>query len=313
MRIEIDFDRSNRSPNTMALSRFLNDHLIGIDHGITFQAIFITLIEHPKKAQKFKKRFLYHKYADLTVPYTPTDPDYNKLNTFNFQTVFEIVLESLDSVDGIEVTNRDFKIALLKKDLEALRPQLPQTETELKQYSTNTKALDAQIHLKWMECQIEQRRNHKRELKKKVKEFRRYDLRESPAALPYLNMMIDLLHRNLKQHLLYTPLYSHIYFSIAETLEQAKIQFPLEDWYEYVYVAWDYTHFETLSPTARLHYTIQQLSGSLRELGTIDHVDHTALEGLLTAVQQDATPFLDPGNMATLEKELDFYLGVKRS
>lgn len=122
MRIEILY-LDHKSKNTIALSNFLNYNLIEIDHGTTFNAVFITLINNPKKTQKFKRRFLYKKYADIAIPvYSDYD---DELSVENFQKEFEFLESCLHLVHEIEVTPFDFDEDLLRKDLGELKKRIP--------------------------------------------------------------------------------------------------------------------------------------------------------------------------------------------
>ncbi|MEG2101959.1 hypothetical protein [Chryseobacterium sp.] len=302
MRIQIDFDKKDRSQTILALERFLNYNLIEINHGLTFEAVFITFIEKPKKTQKFKRKFLYKKYADISIPFDFSN--YSELNLVDFNNAFETIIENIEVINEIEVENKDFEILKLKKNLISLRVLLPKNNTELEFFIENTKELHKQIHLKRMNCRTEQRVSNKRDLIKKLKGFRAYDKKENKLLRPYLNKITDILEKNLKLNQLLSPGYSEIYFSISDSLEDAKTEFPLEDWHEYTYVVIDYDKFESLDISNRFSYLSGILSSALDEICTIDHLDKTTIEVLKAKLQDDLKEFLTNSSAEQIADEL---------
>ncbi|OCK50795.1 hypothetical protein BA768_18950 [Chryseobacterium sp. CBo1] len=302
MRIQIDFDKKVRSQTVLALERFLNYNLIEINHGLTFEAIFITFIEKPKKTQKFKRKFLYKKYADISIPLDFSN--YSELNLVDFNNAFESIIENIEVVNEIDVKNRDFKILKLKENIISLRALLPKNNLALEFFIENSKELDKEIHLKRMNCRKEQRVSNKRDLIKKLKGFRAYDKNDNKLLRPYLNKITNILENNLKLNQLLSPGYSEIYFSISDTLEDAKTEFPLEDWYEYTYCEMDYDKFESLDVINKFNYLSGILSSSLDEICRIDHLDKTTIEELKAKFQNDLKEFLTNGSPEQIEDEL---------
>lgn len=305
MRIQIDFDKKDRSKTILALERFLNYNLIEINHGLTFEAIFITFIEKPKKAQKFKRKFLYKKYADISIPLDFSN--YSELNLVDFNSAFETIIENIEVVNEIDVENRDFKILKLKENIISLRVLLPKNNVALEFFIENSKELDKEIHLKRMNCRTEQRVSSKRDLIKKLKGFRAYDKNDNKLLRPYLNKITNILENNLKLNQLLSPGYSEIYFSISDTLEDAKTEFPLEDWYEYTYCEIDYCKFESLDIINRFNYLSGILASSLDQICTIDHLDKTIIEELKAKLEDDLKEFLTNCSTGQIADELSSF------
>ena len=191
MRFQIDFDKDIRSENVLALERFLNYNLIEINHGLTFEAVFFTFVEKPKKDQKYKRRFLYRKYADVSIPFIFFNS--NQLSIIDFTNAFDTILSNIETINEIEVQNKDFNILLLKENLTSLKSILPKSITELKIYSENTEEIDKEIHLKRMNCREQNRINNPKELIKKLMEFRAYDKKANILLRPYLNKITEIL------------------------------------------------------------------------------------------------------------------------
>lgn len=292
MRLQIDFDKKNRSVNILALERFLNYNLIGTNHGLTFEAIFITLIENPKKNQKYKRRFLYRKYADISVPFEFTN--YSELNIVDFENAFETICESIEYVKEIE--SIDFNYTLLKADITALRLLLPKDKEELKPYIESADKIDTEIHLKRMNCRDKQRQCCKKELNKRVKGYRAYDKKETLLLRPYLNLITELLENVTKKELLLSPNYSEIYISISDNINDARTVFPLENWYEYAYIALDYNKFESYNLENRFYQLVGLVSDSLFELGRIDGLDEKAIERIVNELKDSVSDILTTHN-----------------
>lgn len=284
MRIQIDFDKKNKSQSIIALERFLNFNLIEINHGHTFDAIFITFIENPKKGQKYKRRFLYKKYADISVPCQ--FQNYDDFSFENFRTAFFAALNAINFIDEIEVEKPDFNSQLLKSDISNLEALLPKTLPELSAWINNGKDTDKQIHLKRMAGLLKRRKENKRPLVKEISGVRIYDKKRDSELRPYLNIFSKLLTYEFKLIKPLSPGYAEIYFSLSDTLDDAKSEFALEDWYEYSYVVLDYDHFFASGEKDRLQMLCTLLCNGLAELATIDGLDRPDLDKCILGSKQ---------------------------
>ncbi|WP_306350140.1 hypothetical protein [Flavobacterium sp. '19STA2R22 D10 B1'] len=284
MRIEILY-LDHKSKNTIALSNFLNYNLIEIDHGTTFNAVFITLINNPKKTQKFKRRFLYKKYADIAIPvYSDYD---DELSVENFQKEFEFLESCLHLVHEIEVTPFDFDEDLLRKDLEELKKRIPKTEEELNYWLDEKEELRDQIVVKYVNGKINQRRKKPKELVKLLGGFRIYDKKDNVLLRPYFNLYCDILSHFKKKIKIFTPGYNEIYFSFSDQLDDAKTEFPLEDWHQYTYAVLDYNLFSTSSEEGRFNLLYTSIAEALQGIAEIDGLDIIVINSLLTALQNE--------------------------
>lgn len=296
----------NRSQTIEVLARFLNYNLCEIDHGLTFDAIFITLIEKAKKTQKFKRNFLYKKYADISIPFDFTNR--SELDLVDFNNAFETIIEHVDAIDEIVVPNKHFHTSKFKADLIALRPLLPKTQTAMSFFIENAGELDRAIILKGMNGRATQRQNNKRDLNRKLKEFIAFDNKHNKSLRPYLNIITGILTKNLKLYPLYAPVYEKIYFNISDTLDDAKINCATtEDWHEYTYAALDYDKFDRLDISNRLYYLADIFSVALDEIGRIDHLDQASIEGLKAKLKEDLNTFLTTSSEEQIASELRPY------
>lgn len=302
MRIQLDFDKKIRSKSLLALERFVNFYLIGIDHGLTFEAVFITFIEKPKKDQTFKRRFLYKKYADISVP--GTFADYESLNLEDFRTGFKAVKNSIKFVKEILVEGIDFNEGKLEEDINSLESLIPKTEDELKYWYYNKDELDRQIHLKRMECRDQQRKENLKPLLKPVKGIRIYDKKEDLNLRPYLNFVSCLLANQIKAKNLLSPGYKEIYFSISDSLNDARTEFPLEDWHEYAYATLDYNKFWQSEEKDRIELLYNSLVIALRDLAALDNLDNQSMELIIKDLSKEIKEITNLPNFKEIAETL---------
>jgi hypothetical protein len=294
MRIQIDFDKKNRSDTIIAMERFLNYYLIGTNHGTTFEAILITLIEKPSRQQKFKRRYLYKKYADISV--SCTYDNYSDLTIENFNTVLTAVEDSIEVIREIKTDKLDFNEQLLKADISKLKAKAPKTEDGLMYWIKQAERLDKDIHLKRMDCRENQRRNSKRALTRKIKRVRMYDKRENQALRPYLNYLSKHLAEKFKSDSIQLPNYSEIYFSISDSIEDAKTEFPLETWHEYTYFSINYDTFENATESMRFEMLFDLIEKALQDLADIDNLDSVTLKSGLLKTKSEVANYLNSAN-----------------
>ncbi|RVU00923.1 hypothetical protein EOD41_09825 [Mucilaginibacter limnophilus] len=302
MRIQIDFDKKNRSQSIIALERFLNLNLIEINHGHTFDAIFITFIENPKKSQKYKRRFLYKKYADISVPCQ--FQYYADFSLENFRAAFFAVLNAINFIDEIEVKTSDFNSQSLKSDLSNLEVLIPKTTLELSALINNGKDIDKQIHLKRMVGLLNRRKENRKPLIKEIKEVRIYDKKRNLELRPYLNIFSEILTSELKLIKPLSPGYSEIYFSLSDTIDDARSEFALEDWYEYSYVVLDYNHFFESEEKERFQILYILFANGLMELVKIDGLNKFDLDSCILGLKRRLNHILDSRDFLKIIDEL---------
>jgi hypothetical protein len=302
MRIQIDFDKKIRSRSILALERFLNFNLIETNHGNTFDAIFITFIEKPKKDQKYKRRFLFRKYADISVPCQ--FQNYEDFSLENFRTAFFAVTSAINFIDEIQVAGSDFNAQLLKSDLSKLELLIPKTPQELSFLRDNAKEIDKKIHLKRLAGLLNRRKENRKPLVKEIKGVRIYDKKRNLELRPYLNLFSDILTSEFKLIRPLSPGYSEIYFSLSDTIDDAKSEFALEDWYEYIYVLLDYEHFFECEEKERLGILFNVFSNGLIELADIDGLNKSILDNCIVGLKRHIDSILESKDFPQIIDEL---------
>lgn len=284
MRIQLDFDKLNKSPSVLALERFLNYHLIEINHGISFDAIFVTFIEKPKKNQKYKRKYLYKLYADISIDCE--FEKYNELSLSDFENGFIAFQKSIEFIKEINIENRDFNENLLKSNIQDLKVLIPKNESELNKWVGKKDEIERIIHLKRMNCKFEQRKLNQKPLVVKLKGFRIYEESENPDLRPYLNFISDILCDTVKKFSFFTPKYKEIYFYISENIDDAKKVFALEDWHEYAYVILDYNIFFKSNIKEKFTMLFKSLSIAFYELSEIDNLNNQSISIVLNELNE---------------------------
>ncbi|OGS69882.1 MAG: hypothetical protein A3G95_05750 [Flavobacteria bacterium RIFCSPLOWO2_12_FULL_31_7] len=284
MRIQIDFDKKQKSPSMFALERFLNYHLIEINHGISFDAIFITFIEKPKKDQKYKRKYLYKLYADISIDCE--FENYNELSLSNFEKGFVSFQKSIEFIKEINIENRDFNESLLKTNIQDLKVLIPKNEIELNKWVGKKDEIERIIHLKRMKCKFEQRKLNQKPLNVKLKGFRIYEDSENPDLRPYLNFISVTLSEIVKKFSFFTPKYKEIYFYISKNIDEAKKVFALEDWHEYAYAVLDYDTFLNSNIKEKFVLLYKSLSIAFYELSEIDNLDNQSIATVLNELNK---------------------------
>jgi hypothetical protein len=295
MRIQIDFDKKDRSPSVIALERFLNFNLIEINHGSTFDAIFITIIESPKKNQKYKRRFLHKKYADISIPYQ--FQNYHDFSLENFRMAFFAITNAINFIDEIQVEKSDFNAQLLKSDLSKLEYLIPKTLSELNILLDSGKEIDEKIHLKRMASLLRRRKENKKPLVKEIKGVRIYDKKRNLELRPYLNLFSSILTSEFKLVKPLSPGYCEIYFSLSDTLDDAKSEFVLENWYEYSYVQLEYGKFFEFEEKERLEILFKIFSD-------IDGLDKPTLNNCVVGLKRQIDWMLESKDFSQIIDEL---------
>lgn len=303
MRIQIDFDKKQKSPSMFALERFLNYHLIEINHGLSIEAIFITFIEKPKKDQKYKRKYLYKLYADISV-----DCDFENYNEFslsNFEKGFFSFEKSIDFIKEINIENKDFNENLLKSNIQNLKVLIPKNETELNKWGGQKDEIERIIHLKRMNCKFEQRKLNQKPLIVKLKGYRIYEESENPDLRPYLNFISQTLCETVNKRLFFTPKYKEIYFYISENIDDAKKVFALEDWYEYAYAVLDYNIFFKSDIKEKFTMLFKSLSIAFYELSEIDKLDNQSIANILNVLNEKINSLIEKNKENDLIEKLN--------
>lgn len=303
MRIQIDFDKVNKSPSVLALERFLNYHLIEINHGISFDAIFVTFIEKPKKNQKYKRKYLYKLYADISIDCE--FENYNELSLSNFEKGFMAFQKSIEFIKEISIENKDFNENLLKSNIQDLKVLIPKNESELNQWVGKKDEIERIIHLKRMNCKFEQRKLNQKPLIVKLKGFRIYEESENPDLRPYLNFISKILSEILKKFPFSTPKYKEIYFYISENIDDAKKVFALEDWYEYAYVVLDYNIFFKSKIKEKFTMLYKSLAIAFYELSEIDNLDNQSIAKVLNELNEKINSAIEENTESDLIEKLN--------
>lgn len=286
MRFGLDFHKKNdRSPSVHALEAFLNEHTIGTNHGTTFECIFITFVENPSKSRKFKQRLLYGKYADIELPVEFHDS--SKLLIDDFVRCFTLIPAAIQKSAQIKVANMDYDHDLLQANIERAADHLPCDQRALGQYYSNLAAIEKANHLKRVNCRLKTRRNTPRPLTKRLVGVRIYDKFDEGILGPHPGVFAEIFSNLLRRSGMMLPNYQEIYFSLAETVDEAKSEIALVDWHEYTYCALDPNKYKRATENEKRNMLLDSLSAGLRSLADVDHLDTGIVENVIDRIYSE--------------------------
>ena len=88
-------------------------------------------------------------------------------------------------------------------------------------------------------------------------------------------------------------------------MEDAKTELPLEDWYEYTYVAINYQEFEKFGVKNRFEYLVEFISNGLNEICRIDNLETKSFENLKSFLRKSVNDFLTKNDENKIIDELN--------
>ncbi|MCT8138501.1 hypothetical protein H1D32_12575 [Anaerobacillus sp. CMMVII] len=275
-----------RNKSLSLLETFLNEHLIGDFHGLTFECLLIRFINNPPKKKKFKLNSLYKTIAQIEIEGNFTDNV--RLNVSDFQHGFLKVYEAINMVPLIEINEKlDFQKDKLLADFKNIVQFAPQTDGELKDYACKEEEIRYLNTVKRVDCLINSYKNNPRSLNKKVIGVRLYDHFERDTLSPYSYIYSQLFSNLLRRAEVKSPDYEEIYFSIAETLEQAKQSFAFETWNKYTYSTLNLSQYKKSDEEGKSKMVFNTMCTGLRLIADFDHLEKEKIEGVIEYIDRN--------------------------
>lgn len=276
-----DFNTKEEQNKSLSLlDTFLNEHLIGDFHGQTFDCILIRFINNAPKNKKFKLKSLYKTIAEIEIEGNFTNNV--KLNIFDFQHGLSKVEEAINMVPRIEVKEElDFDKDKLLDEFKNIIQNAPQNDEELKDYAKKEKEVRYLNTVKRVDCLIYSYKINPKPLNKKIIGVRLYDHFERNSLSPYSYIYSQLFSNLLRRAEVKSPDYEEIYFSIAETMEQAKQSFALETWYKYTYSTLNLSQYKQSDEEGKSKMVFNSMCAGLRMITDFDHLEKEKIEGVI--------------------------------
>lgn len=282
-----DFDtKEEKNKSLSLLDTFLNEHLIGLFHGHTFECILIRFISNAPIKKKFKLKSLYKTIAEIEIKGNFSNNE--KLNICDFNQGLSSIEEAIKRVPQIEIKEElDFDEIKLIKDFKKIVKNAPQSEEELKNYAKKEEKIRYINTIKRVDCLMYSYKINPKPLNKNIIGVRLYDHFERNTLLPYSYIYSQLFSNLLRRAEVKTPGYEEIYFSVAETLEQAKQSFSLESWHKYTYSTLNLSEYIQQDEDGKAKMVFNSMCCGLRMITEFDHLEKEKIEDVIEYIDRN--------------------------
>jgi hypothetical protein len=276
-----DFKSKDEQHRTLhVLETFLNEHLISGFHGKTFDTILIRFINHAPKKKKFKLKSLYKTIAEVEIQGSFSDNV--KLNINDFQHGLSKVEDAINMVERIEMKEElDFDRETLVDSFQSIISHAPQTDGELKEYAKKEKEINYLNNVKRVDCLIHSWKRHPRPLTKPIVGVRLYHHFERFELAPYDFIYSELFSNLLRRAGLKSPGYDEIYFSIGETMEQAKQSIAIDEFFAYTYSTLDLLEYHKADASGKAELVFRSMCNGLRLIADFDHLEKEKIDRVI--------------------------------
>jgi hypothetical protein len=278
--------KEEKNKSLSVLDTLLNEHLIGDFHGRTFECILIRFINNAPPKKKFKLKSLYKVFAEVEIEGNFTNNA--KLNIIDFQHGLSKVEEAINKVPLIEVKEElDFNKDKLINSLNNMINNAPQTDEELKNYAKNEKEINYLNAVKRVDSLIYSYKINLRPLMKRINGVRLYDHFERNTLAPYDYIYSELFSNLLRKAELKLPDYDEIYFSIGETMEQAKQSIAIDEFFKYTYSTLNLSEYYQADDNGKANIVFHSMCEGLRLIADFDHLEKDKIEGVIKNIAKN--------------------------
>ncbi|MCS0672817.1 hypothetical protein [Cytobacillus firmus] len=277
--------KEEKNKSLILLDTFLNEHFIGEFHGFTFESILIRFINNAPPKKKFKLKSLYKIIAEVEIEGNFTNNV--KLNIHDFQHGLLKVEEAINKVSQIEVNELDFNKDKLLNSLNNIIDIAPQTDEELKNYAKKEKEINFLNTVKRVDSLIYSYKINPRPLLKRIIGVRLYDHFERNTLAPYDYIYSQLFSNLLRRAEVMSPDYDEIYFSIAETMEQAKQSIAIDEFFKYTYSTLNLSEYNQADDEAKANMVFHSMCEGLRLIADFDHLEKEKIEGVIEYIAKN--------------------------
>ncbi|WJE26682.1 hypothetical protein [Bacillus cereus] len=282
-----DFGSKEEKNNSLSLlETFLNEYLIEDFHGYTFESILIRFINNAPPKKKFKLKSLYKIIAEVEIEGNFTNNV--KLNIADFQHGLLKVEEAINMVSQIQIKEvLDFDEDKLLKSYKSIVKNAPQTDKELKNYAKKEKEIRYLNTVKRVDSLIYSYKINPRPLMKRIVGVRVYDHLERNALSPYDYIYSQLFSNLLRRAEVKSPDYDEIYFSIGETMEQAKQSITIDEFFQYTYSTLNLPEFNQADNKGKAKMVFESMCEGLRLIADFDHLEREKIEGVIEYIDKN--------------------------
>jgi len=278
-------EETNR--NLALLECYLNYNLIEKFHGWTFGCVLIRFLNSPKPSKKLKLKSLYKTFAEIEIISSFTTN--SELSIEQFAESIEKVKEAVLLSDKITAKDsvRDYQVKALLKEIASL--SIPASTEELIEMEGAFSDVRDVIQVKRVDGLMQAWKGHPIDHDKTLKGVRIYDKFEREDLSPFAYIYSELFSNLLRQENISTPGYEEVYFSIAESINTAKLELAMEEWHKYTYCTLDIDTFKLLSDEGKSDALFGSLKEGLLLISDFDHLDKQKIKRVLSYIEENGT------------------------
>lgn len=279
--------KEEKNKSLKLLDTFLNEHLIGKFHGDSYECIDILFLNHaPKKAtEKAKKLYQIYSHVQLIDTFQSND----SISILDFQAGLKRIGDAIKLTATIAAEPIDYHVDELLEDYFHVIEMAPTTLEELEAYAQKEQETIFNNHVKRIDLLIERYHIAPKPKNKKLLGVRIYDTFENGDLAPFAYIYSEIFGNLLRRANIMTPGYEEIYFKIANTIEEAKQSFALENWHKYTYGKLNLEQFKNANEDEKSTMLFNTLCEGLRFIAEFDHLDKDKIEQVISTIQENGT------------------------
>lgn len=288
MRFLIEYKNFNtkatKNRSLELLDTFLNEYLIGKYHGNRFNCLIIRFIANPPTSRKLQLKTLYKTYAIVEVGITIVNDE--KVNLMDFEAGLMTIEDAIRKASSIEISEEklEYHEEELVNDYRNSRGKAPKTIEELKRYAKDEKETKFENRVKRVDCYIQTRSLNPLPLNKRLSEIIVSERSNKRILFSFAYQFTEVLSNLLRHADMKLPGYERIVVNIAATVEEAKQDIPLEDWYTLTYSDLNFNEFVSATDEQKFHLLLESIRKGLCLIAEFDHLDKDKFEGVIDKV-----------------------------
>ena len=268
------------------LETFLNEHLIGQNHGNRFECIIIRFIANPSASRKLQLKTLYKKYAIVEVELTIEAT--RKVQLLNFTDGLMQAENAIRKAAFIEISGdkMEYQEEELMKDYQKALALAPKTLEELEHYAKNQKEIEFKNQVKRTDCAIRTRLMNPLPLNKRLNDIVVSQYFDKPSVTSFAYRFTEVLSNLLYRAEVMLPGYDRIVVNVDQTIEEAKQEVVLDDGYTLTFTALDISKFLAGTDDEKFQMLFESIKEGMRLIVDFDHLEKKKIEEVMNKVAQ---------------------------
>ncbi|MFJ7468364.1 hypothetical protein ACIQWI_07385 [Peribacillus frigoritolerans] len=122
---------------------------------------------------------------------------------------------------------------------------------------------------------------------KRIIGVRLYDHLERNTLAPYDYIYSQLFSNLMRRAELKSPDYEEIYFSIGETMEQAKQSIAIDEFFKYTYSTLNLSEYNQADDKGKANMVFHSMCEGLKLIADFDHLEKDKIEGVIEHIAKN--------------------------